>query len=43
MTFGWMAYAFKCYQLNQQAVGIPLGNGAYIPYNDEAQKQMEQK
>ncbi|EYB81867.1 hypothetical protein Y032_0372g146 [Ancylostoma ceylanicum] len=41
MTFGWIAYAFKCYQLNQQAIGIPLGNGAYIPYSDEAQKKME--
>ncbi|KHJ75567.1 hypothetical protein OESDEN_08841 [Oesophagostomum dentatum] len=41
MTFGWIAYAFKCYQLNQQALGIPLGNGAYIPYNDEEQKRMD--
>ncbi|KAK6749252.1 hypothetical protein RB195_001700 [Necator americanus] len=43
MTFGWIVYAFKCYQHNQHAVGIPLGNGAYIPYSDEEQKRMEQR
>lgn len=41
MSFGWIAYAFKCYQHNQQTVGIPLGNGAYIPYGDEEQRELE--
>ncbi|WKY06429.1 hypothetical protein Q1695_006541 [Nippostrongylus brasiliensis] len=41
MSFGWIAYAYKCYKLNYQEVGIPVGNGAYIPYADAEQNEME--
>jgi hypothetical protein len=33
MTFGWMHMAYKVVQLNCN--GLPLGNGSYIPYDEQ--------
>lgn len=43
MAFGWITFAYKCFQLKQHTIGIPLGNGAYIPYNDEEQKRLPER
>ncbi|CAB3406414.1 unnamed protein product [Caenorhabditis bovis] len=43
MAFGWINFAYKCYEMNHQNIGIPLGNGAYIPYNDDEQKKMPER
>ncbi|CAI5449342.1 unnamed protein product [Caenorhabditis angaria] len=43
MAFGWITFAYKCYELGQFNNGIPLGNGAYIPYNDEEQKKLPER
>ncbi|CAD6199890.1 unnamed protein product [Caenorhabditis auriculariae] len=40
MAFGWITYAYKCYELKNHRKGITLGNGAYIPYNEEQQKKL---
>ncbi|EFP06063.1 hypothetical protein CRE_30546 [Caenorhabditis remanei] len=43
MAFGWITFAYKCFELKQHEVGIPLGNGAFIPYNDEEQKKLPER
>ncbi|CAI2351763.1 unnamed protein product [Caenorhabditis sp. 36 PRJEB53466] len=43
MAFGWITFAYKCFILKQNTVGIPLGNGAFIPYNDEDQKKLPER
>ncbi|EGT55958.1 hypothetical protein CAEBREN_16259 [Caenorhabditis brenneri] len=43
MAFGWITFAYKCYELKQHHTGIPLGNGAFIPYNDEEQKKLPER
>ncbi|UMM27726.1 hypothetical protein L5515_010894 [Caenorhabditis briggsae] len=43
MAFGWITFAYKCFDLKQHKIGIPLGNGSFIPYNDEDQKQLPER
>ncbi|CCD67373.1 Nuclear Hormone Receptor family [Caenorhabditis elegans] len=43
MAFGWITFAYKCFELKQHLTGMPLGNGAYIPYNDEDQKKLPER
>uniref|UniRef100_A0A1I7T5C3 Nuclear receptor n=1 Tax=Caenorhabditis tropicalis TaxID=1561998 RepID=A0A1I7T5C3_9PELO len=43
MAFGWITFAYKCFELKQHEVGIPLGNGSFIPYNDEEQKKLPER
>ncbi|CAJ0569784.1 unnamed protein product, partial [Mesorhabditis spiculigera] len=33
-TFGWLHYAYKCFSHGHMAMGTPIGNGSYIPYQD---------
>uniref|UniRef100_A0A1I7Y756 Nuclear receptor domain-containing protein n=1 Tax=Steinernema glaseri TaxID=37863 RepID=A0A1I7Y756_9BILA len=42
MMFGWLHFAFKI-KNNGDWVGLPIGNGSYIPYSDEGLEQMEVK
>lgn len=43
MAFSWITYSYKCYEVGMEDVGIPLGNGAYIPYKDDDQRNMESR
>ncbi|KAK0398075.1 hypothetical protein QR680_002417 [Steinernema hermaphroditum] len=42
MMFGWLHFAFKI-KNNGDWIGLPIGNGSYIPYSDEGLEQMEVK
>ncbi|CAI4227745.1 unnamed protein product [Auanema sp. JU1783] len=43
MAFGWITYSYKCYENNSEDVGVPMGNGSYLPYNRDEIKLMEAK
>ncbi|GMS96274.1 hypothetical protein PENTCL1PPCAC_18449, partial [Pristionchus entomophagus] len=43
MIFGWMHFVYRSVILKQERVGVPLGNGSYIPYREEERAMMELK
>lgn len=40
-AFGWMTYAYRSYELGYGDVGLPMGNGSYLPYKQEEQAMMD--
>lgn len=42
-AFGWLVYAYRCYFNGLSEIGMPLGNGSYIPYREHEVKMMETK
>ncbi|GMR48697.1 hypothetical protein PMAYCL1PPCAC_18892 [Pristionchus mayeri] len=43
MIFGWMHFVYRSVILKQERMGVPLGNGSYIPYKEEERGMMELK
>ncbi|GMT25270.1 hypothetical protein PFISCL1PPCAC_16567, partial [Pristionchus fissidentatus] len=43
MIFGWMHFVYRAVILRQERVGVPLGNGSYVPYREEERNMMELK
>ncbi|KAF8373492.1 nhr-46 [Pristionchus pacificus] len=43
MVFGWLHYVYQSIERRQERVGVPLGNGSYIPYREEEARTMEPK
>ncbi|GMT07940.1 hypothetical protein PENTCL1PPCAC_30114, partial [Pristionchus entomophagus] len=43
MIFGWLHFVYRSVVLKQESKGVPLGNGSYIPYNEEERGKMELK
>ena len=39
MAFGWITYVYHSYAQGMDEVGLPLGNGSYIPYKEEEQQR----
>lgn len=34
-AFGWIVYAYRCFASGFSEIGMPLGNGSYIPYRKQ--------
>ncbi|CAJ0936147.1 unnamed protein product, partial [Mesorhabditis belari] len=43
MTFGWLHYTYKCYANGHSPIGMPIGNGSFIPYRDSDLAKMDPK
>ncbi|GMR46517.1 hypothetical protein PMAYCL1PPCAC_16712, partial [Pristionchus mayeri] len=43
MIFSWMHFVYRSVLLRQERIGVPLGNGSYIPYREEEAAMMAPK